>query len=132
MIIFLLVNFPTVEKLIMISKQLVKEWFDKWKSGDFLKLPITDEFSHVSPFGIIDGKDNYLQLVSDNKEKFLGYNFEIIDAIYEKEKACVRYIANQNDFKLEVSEWYYFKNGLINKIHAYYHIGEIREDRKLK
>ena len=37
-----------------------------------------------------------------------------------------------NDFKLDVSEWYYFKNKLIDKIIAYYHIGELREDRKLK
>ena len=36
------------------------------------------------------------------------------------------------DFKLEVSEWHYISNNLIRQIIAYYHIGEIREERKLK
>lgn len=46
--------------------------------------------------------------------------------------ACVRYTARQGeDFSLDVSEWYYFENDLIREIYAFYHIGEIREERKL-
>lgn len=70
-------------------------------------------------------------MVEANKDKFLGYRFEIHDEIYDKDKACVRYTAIQGDFHLDVSEWYFAKNALIEEIVAYYHIGEIREDRKL-
>ena len=43
------------------------------------------------------------------------------------------YTAKQEDFELEVTEWHYVKNNLIQKIIAYYNIpGEIREDRKLE
>lgn len=115
----------------MISTDLIKEWFAKWKEGDFLNLSITDNFKHTSPFGTIDGKANYIKLVEANQEKFLGYSFDIHDEIYENDKACVRYTAVQGDFKLDVSEWYYIKNDLIEEIVAYYHIGEIREERKL-
>ncbi len=45
--------------------------------------------------------------------------------------ACVRYTAIQGDFILDVSEWHFVKNDLIEAIVAYYHIGEIRDDRKL-
>jgi len=112
-------------------KNLVYNWFEKWKEGDFYNLPISENFKHTSPFGTIDGKEAYIKLVEANKEKFLGYNFEIHDEIYETEKACVRYTATQGDFKLDVSEWYYIKDKLIENIIAHYHIGEIREDRKL-
>lgn len=116
----------------MTVKALVHDWFDKWDKGDFLHLPVADNFKHTSPFGTIDGKKAYLQLVEQNKNKFLGYHFAIHDGLYEKDKACVRYTATQGDFKLDVSEWYYVKGGLIEEIIAYYHIGEIREDRQLE
>ncbi len=117
----------------MDSESLVKEWFLKWTTGDFKTLPISENFSHTSPFGTIQGKIAYLDLVSKNKDKFLNYTFKIIDGLYLPHKACVRYTAHQGEaFKLDVSEWYYISNGKINQIFAYYHIGEIIEDRQLK
>nr|WP_299338049.1 nuclear transport factor 2 family protein [Allomuricauda sp.] len=114
-------------------KELVSQWFDKWEKGDFLNLPISEDFKHTSPFGTIDGKKAYVDLVKANKDKFLDYVFEIHDAIYDSDKACVRYTAKQGpDFSLDVSEWYYAKDGLIEKIVSYYHIGEIREEREIK
>lgn len=116
----------------MQLKDLVKDWFSKWDSGDFLNLPVSENFKHTSPFGTIDGKEGYIKLVEANRDKFLGYRFELHDEIYDNEKACVRYTAVQGNFSLDVSEWYYVKNDLIEEIVAYYHIGEIREDRKLE
>lgn len=117
----------------MELKDLVNIWFDKWDNGDYMNLPISENFKHTSPFGTIDGKKTYLNLVKENEDKFLGQSFDIHDAIYEKDKACVRYTAKQGkDFSLDVSEWYYVKNNLIEKIVAYYHIGEIREERTIE
>ena len=115
----------------MNSKEIIDKWFQCWNSGQYRKIPITDQFEHTSPFGTIEGKNNYLEIVEKNEDKFLGYTFTIHDAIYGDQHACVRYVGSQGDFSLEVSEWYYFKNDLIDRIIAYYHIGEIREDRKL-
>ena len=113
-------------------KELVHLWFEKWETGDFLNLPISDNFRHTSPYGLIIGKKDYVELVESNKDKFLGHRFEIHDKIYSEGKACIRYTAVQDDFRLEVSEWHYEKNGLIEEIVAYYNIeGEISEDRQL-
>lgn len=116
----------------MDIKTLVKNWFKIWENGDFMNLPVTENFTHISPFGTIINKKEYIKLVVNNKNKFLGYQFQIHDEIYDIQKACVRYTAKQKDFKLDVSEWYYIKDNLIDKIIAHYHIGEIREDRKLE
>jgi SnoaL-like domain len=115
----------------MNPEQLVKEWFERWQTGDFYNLPLSENFKHTSPFGTIKSKQEYLKLVETNKDKFLGYRFEIHDAVYQRDRACVRYTAVQDDFTLDVSEWYYIKENLIDKIIAYYHIGEVREERKL-
>lgn len=116
----------------MHSKSLIQEWFQCWRSGNFYNIPVTENFQHTSPFGTIEGKENYLKLVEKNRDKFLGYEFEIHDGIYENDKACVRYTGKQGDFSLDVSEWYYCKDNLIEKIIAHYHIGEIQEDRELE
>ena len=117
----------------MNSEALIREWYSKWESGDFLKLPLKPDFTHSSPFGKIEGRDAYLKIVEENKDKFLGYKFQIHEIISGKDKASVRYTAKQgNELKLDVSEWFYFENGLIREIKAYYHIGEIAKDRQIK
>ena len=113
-------------------KELVASWFDIWESGQFMTLPLADGFKHHSPFGTIEGKQAYLELVNNNRDKFLGYHFEIHDSIYTENSACIRYTAVQGDFKLDVSEWHYAKAWAIHEIYAYYHIGEIKEERQLE
>lgn len=71
-------------------------------------------------------------MVQSNMDKFLGYKFLIHDLLCEENRACVRYSAKQDEFELEVSEWHYCENGLINNTISYYHIGEIKEERQLK
>ncbi|MEX0362963.1 MAG: nuclear transport factor 2 family protein [Allomuricauda sp.] len=116
----------------MESKALAKEWFRLWETGEFEDLPISDDFTHTSPYGTIEGKTAYLDLVKANKDKFLGHTFEIHDLISDSNKACIRYTAIKEAFRLEVTEWHYTRNNLIYKIVAYYNIeGEINEDRKL-
>lgn len=116
----------------MNTRELVHTWFEKWATGDFMELPITEDFSHSSPYGTILGKKQYIDLVAANKDKFLGHRFEIHDGLYDTNCACVRYTAFQNGFALKVSEWYYFRDHLIEKIVSYYNIeGEISEERQL-
>lgn len=113
-------------------EDLVMDWFRKWEQGDFSDLPLAEDFTHTSPFGKITGKEPYLDTVRANRDKFLGYEFVIRDAIYMEDRACVRYTAKQGeDFTLDVSEWYYAEKDRIKEIIAYYHIGDIRDERKL-
>lgn len=116
----------------MNAEILVRKWFVCWEKGDFEQLPITNNFIHTSPYGTIEGKSTYLEIVKANRDKFLGHRFTLHDAFYGADKACVRYSAIKEEFRLEVSEWHYIQNGMIHKIIAYYNIeGEISEERKL-
>ncbi len=114
------------------AEELAKEWFLKWETGEFMKLPISDNFVHTSPYGTIEGKQAYLDLIKVNRDKFLGHTFKIHDLICEPHRACIRYIAIKEGFVLEVTEWHYVRDGLIHQIVAYYNIeGEISKERKL-
>ncbi len=116
----------------METLALIDDWFDKWERGDFLSLPLDKDFKHTSPFGTIDGKEAYLNLVKQNRDKFLGHRFTFHDKIIDGARGCVRYTTQQEDFAMDVSEWIYVEEGLIKEIISYYHVGEIREDRRLK
>ncbi|WP_274475067.1 nuclear transport factor 2 family protein [Mangrovimonas aestuarii] len=116
----------------MSTEELVHTWFKKWETGDFLNLPLTDQFKHTSPYGTIMGKEYYLNLVKANQDKFLNHRFEIHDEIFGDNKACIRYTAIQGNFSLEVSEWFFTKDSLIDEICSYYTMeGTISEDRKI-
>jgi hypothetical protein len=116
----------------METMDLVNEWFEKWENGEFIDLPLSENFIHTSPYGTIEGKKAYIDLIVANINKFLGHRFEVHDAIYEKNKACIRYTAIKENFSLDVSEWHYVKGKRIDKVVAYYNIeGQMREQRKL-
>lgn len=67
-------------------------------------------------------KKQYISLVEATKDKFLGHRFEIHEEIYDEDKACVWYTAIKDDFNLDVSEWHFTKDGIIEKIVAYNNI----------
>ena len=110
----------------MNTQQIVEQWFEIWEKGNFEQLPISEAFIHQSPYGIISGKEAYLNLVRENREQFLNHVFNIQDVIVNEAVAAVRYVAIQGDFELEVSEWHFVQDGLIYKVVAYYNIEETR------
>ena len=116
----------------MQIEELTNRWFRVWETGTYREIPVSEGFRHTSPYGTIEGKGTYLALVEANTDKFLGNQITIQDAIYSKDRACVRYSITNKSFSMEVSEWLYSSDGLISEIISYYNIeGEIPEGRKL-
>lgn len=91
--------------------------FEKWLNRDFYNWPIAEDFIHTNPSEAITGKQNYIEIVEQNKDKFLNYNFNLHGGIYGSDKACLRYTAIRGEFELKVSEWYFEKNNLISEIY---------------
>ncbi len=116
----------------MKARELVHKWFECWESNNFLNIPVTDDFTHTSPYGVISGKNEYLKIVEQNRDKFLNHKFIILDELFDDQVACVRYKAVQPEFELEVTEWHKVRENKISEIIAYYNIpGEVRSDRKI-
>ena len=108
----------------MDLQKLVKFWFTKWEEGDFENIPIEDNFIHISPYGKIDSKTAYLNMVRSNKEAFLGGKFEIHDEIYDENVASVTYTIRKGEFSMEVSEWFFKGKDNIQLIKSYYNVNE--------
>ena len=82
----------------MNPKKIIALWFSCWEKGLIHQPPIADNFIHQSPFGEVEGKEKYINWVNANKDKFLGYRFEIHDEIYAHQKACIHHTERQGSF----------------------------------
>jgi hypothetical protein len=103
-----------------MSRQLVDSWFGAFQERDISMLQLADDFVHSSPFGEIEGREAYLELVAGNPEAFFGPELEVLDVIEDRDKYAVRYLVNGNP----ACDCIYTKGDKITKIHSYYHHGE--------
>ncbi|MEX0290200.1 MAG: nuclear transport factor 2 family protein [Flavobacteriaceae bacterium] len=104
---------------------VVAKWFSCWESGKVEELPITDDFSHTSPFGTITPKEKYMDIVNKNKADFLGNTLTVTKQIQEGNNVCVQFEQHNKNTGLEmtVCEWYVFEGDLIKEIRSFYNIG---------
>ena len=106
----------------------VRAWFGAWQEGNYREIPVTDDFTHISPFGTVEGKAAYLELVEANLDSFLGFHFTIHDELHGDSVACVRYTAHKGEFSLDASEWFFGTDAGIDEIVSYYNVGEASYD----
>ena len=81
---------------------------------------MSEDFTHSSPFGVIEGRDASLVTVRENAEVFFSPQLEVIDVIKGDGKYAVQYLVNGNP----TCDCIYAPKGEISKIYSYYHYGE--------
>jgi hypothetical protein len=104
----------------------VARWFACWNSGDTDDLPITDDFRHTSPFGTIETKARYLEVVNKNRDAFLGNRLTVLRQIVDGNNVCVQFRQTREDdpdFEMTVCEWYVLDGDRIKEIESVYNIG---------
>ena len=105
----------------------VARWFTCWSSGVIDDLPITDDFRHTSPFGTIESKSRYLEIVNKNRESFLGNKLTVLKHIVDGNDVCVQFRQTRDDdpeFEMNVCEWYVVDGDRIREIQSFYNIGD--------
>ena len=105
---------------------VVRRWFSCWESGNVDALPITEDFRHTSPFGTIESKAHYLEIVYNNTQDFLGNKLTVTKQIREGDNVCVQFEQKNENTGLEmtVCEWYSLRGDLIKEIRSFYNIGD--------
>ena len=104
---------------------IVKKWFDCWNTGNIEDLPVSEDFSHTSPFGTIESKSKYMDIVLKNKKDFLGNTLTVLKQIREGNTICVQFEQKNKNTGLEmtVCEWYEIEGDKIEQIRSFYNIG---------
>ena len=105
---------------------VIKQWFSCWETGNIEELPIAADFSHTSPFGTIETKERYLEIVEKNRRDFLGNTLTVIKQIKEGDNVCVQFEQKNVHTGLEmtVCEWYVVQGDVIKDIRSFYNVGD--------
>jgi limonene-1,2-epoxide hydrolase len=104
----------------------VAQWFTCWNTGAIDDLPITDDFRHTSPFGTIETKARYLEIVDKNRDSFLGNRLTVLRQLVDGNNVCVQFRQTREDdpdFEMTVCEWYVLDGDRIKEIESVYNIG---------
>ena len=105
----------------------VARWFSCWNTGAIDDLPITDDFRHTSPFGTIQTKARYLEIVNKNRDAFLGNKLTVLRQMVDGDNVCVQFRQTREDdpgFEMIVCEWYVVDGDRIREIESFYNIGD--------
>lgn len=105
-----------------MSREPVDAWFGAFRTRDIAKLEagLAEGFTHTSPFGVIEGKRIYLDMVRANAEAFFSPTIEIVDVIEGGDQFAVRYLVDGNP----ACDCIYVQDGQIAAIYSYYHVGK--------
>ena len=103
-----------------MSSEVVNGWFEAFRLRDLSKLKLAEDFVHASPYGEINGRETYLNLVNENSEAFFSPVIEILDVLECGDRYAVRYLVNQNP----ACDCIYVQEDQISRIYSYYHVGE--------
>lgn len=103
-----------------MSRKVAETWLQAFQEKDISVVNLAEGFSHASPFGVVEGRDTYLDMVRGNEAAFFDVELEVQDIIAEGEKVAIRYLINGN----EACDVVYVEGEQIAKIFSYYHFGE--------
>ncbi|MFQ5527918.1 MAG: nuclear transport factor 2 family protein [Thermoanaerobaculia bacterium] len=101
------------------AKKLAREWIEVWDRGDPSTLPLADGFVHVSPFGRIEGREKYLEVVRPMAEANVA-SLHIQDVIGEGDRACITFSMDTPNGPVACCDWVVVADGEIASVDSYY------------
>ncbi len=100
-------------------EQLARTWLRAWDTGDLSLLRLAPNFVHTSPFGRIEGADEYLRIVEPMSRKSVR-GITVTDVIASKDRAAITYAVETTAGTVEACDWVFVENGLIREVNSYY------------
>ena len=103
-----------------MSLQVAQTWLEAFQQKDISLLRLAENFVHISPFGEVVGRDDYLELVKANEEAFFSNPIQVEDFVGEGQRFVVRYVVGD----MPATDWIYVSESEIERVISYYHFGD--------
>lgn len=98
---------------------LAEAWFGAFRDRNIAGAPLANDFTHLSPFGVVEGRAAYVDLIAANEDAFYNATIEIVDVVERPGAAAVRYLVEGSP----ATDWIYERDGEIVSVYSYYHVG---------
>ena len=99
--------------------QMARTWLRAWEIHDLSLLRLAPEFVHTSPFGRIEGAEEYLRIVEPMSRKSVR-GITVKDVLEGEGRAAIAYELETPAGTVEACDWIYVENGMIREVNAYY------------
>lgn len=101
------------------AKRLARLWIEVWDGGDPTTLPLAAGFVHESPFGRIEGRARYLEIVRPLAEANVA-SLRVRDVIAEGDRACVSFVMRTGGVEVGCCDWVTVSGGEIVSVRSHY------------
>lgn len=101
------------------SGDIARTWLRAWDTGDLTLLRLTPDFVHTSPFGRIEGAEEYLRIVEPMSRKSV-LRITIRDVIEAEGRAAITYDLETPAGTVEACDWVFVEDGRIREVNSYY------------
>jgi hypothetical protein len=99
--------------------QIARTWLRAWDTHDLGLLRLAPDFVHTSPFGRIEGADEYLRTVEPmSRKSVLGIT--VRDVIEDEGRAAITYDVETPAGVVEACDWVFVEGDLIREVRSYY------------
>jgi len=106
------------------AERLARAWIEGWNEGKPYDIPLSEGFTHESPFGTIEGREKYLEWMKPMIGK--GPALKIVKTMGEDDEAVVRYEMEAGGGTIPCCDWVSVKGGEIVAITAFYDATNLR------
>ncbi len=110
------------------SAELAVGWIEAWIRMDmeWLRQHLVPDFVHISPFGRLEGRDEYLAAVEPMARKSV-MELTVKDVIASGNQAAVWFQNRTPNGIVESCDWVRVENDLITEIRSFYDSAVIRK-----
>ena len=105
--------------LDLSPESLAQTWLRAWDTGNLGLLRLSPDFVHTSPFGRIEGAEEYLRVVEPMSAKTV-VGITIKDVVSGKGRAAIAYELETPKGTVEACDWVFVEDGVIREVRSYY------------
>ncbi len=107
------------------AEQLARAWIDGWNAGKPDDIPLAPDFTHSSPFGVVTGRETYLEWVKPLAAANVT-SLEIVKVMGRDGDAVIWYKMTTSGRVLACCDWVQSAKGLILAVTSFYDATDLR------
>lgn len=101
------------------AAEMARTWLRAWEIHDLDLLRLAPDFVHTSPFGRIEGAEEYLRIVEPMSRKSV-VSIRVKDVIEDGDRAAIAYELETPKGTVEACDWVFVDGDRIREVNSYY------------
>ena len=104
---------------------LARVWIERWNEGAPDLIPLSEDFTHTSPFGRVKGRQTYLDWVKPMAARNVT-RLRVLRTLSSSNEAAIHFEMHTPKGLIQVCDWIVVEDGQITEIHSFYDATELR------